>query len=258
MQRTGSSGGLRRLGKQAAACLLLGLVLQYGVAAGFGLAPTKSISSRGWVLGGVANGQFEMFDLRHGVAAGRDVLFAIVSVNGVLGGSTATPDWSAYAWQVFGTGNPKEPDTPPAWSRFAAIRTDPDFEYYPSPEMEGVCVEVASGWPLRSASYVACSSSTSGVWAVREGTMVSNVRVDLGVTPRVIPWAIHWTGALLNTLVYAAVPFVPLCLVPWIRTLLRQRRGKCLACGYDLRGAEHAVCPECGSGAWRETGCGDP
>ena len=29
---------------------------------------------------------------------------------------------------------------------------------------------------------------------------------------------------------------------------LRQRRaaGQCLACGYDLRGAEHARCPECG------------
>jgi hypothetical protein len=32
---------------------------------------------------------------------------------------------------------------------------------------------------------------------------------------------------------------------------LRQRRaaGQCLACGYDLRGAEHARCPECGAGA---------
>jgi hypothetical protein len=29
---------------------------------------------------------------------------------------------------------------------------------------------------------------------------------------------------------------------------LRQRRaaGECLACGYDLRGVEHACCPECG------------
>jgi len=27
----------------------------------------------------------------------------------------------------------------------------------------------------------------------------------------------------------------------------RRRPGLCIKCGYDLRGADHKVCPECGS-----------
>ena len=30
------------------------------------------------------------------------------------------------------------------------------------------------------------------------------------------------------------------------RSLDRERRGLCTACGYDLRGARHEHCPECG------------
>ncbi|MBK7403236.1 MAG: hypothetical protein IPJ41_01045 [Phycisphaerales bacterium] len=33
---------------------------------------------------------------------------------------------------------------------------------------------------------------------------------------------------------------------PWSRTARRRRRGLCMACGYDLRGIESGVCPECG------------
>ncbi len=30
------------------------------------------------------------------------------------------------------------------------------------------------------------------------------------------------------------------------QTVKSIRRGHCIKCGYDLRGAEHEVCPECG------------
>ena len=36
--------------------------------------------------------------------------------------------------------------------------------------------------------------------------------------------------------------------VPLVRQSLRAKRGLCPACGYDLHGAEHEACPECG---WR-------
>ena len=32
-----------------------------------------------------------------------------------------------------------------------------------------------------------------------------------------------------------------------LRGLIRRKRGLCVACGYDLRGAEHEACPECGA-----------
>ena len=55
-----------------------------------------------------------------------------------------------------------------------------------------------------------------------------------------------WTGFFANTLFYAVLlwllfpgPFV-------FRRMSRRKRGLCVKCAYDLRGAEHEACPECG------------
>ncbi len=43
---------------------------------------------------------------------------------------------------------------------------------------------------------------------------------------------------------------MPKLLIPGpfvLRRLIRQRRGLCPACGYDLKHAEHESCPECGA-----------
>ncbi len=64
-----------------------------------------------------------------------------------------------------------------------------------------------------------------------------------GDTP--LPLRPIWPGFAVNTIFYAALlwlPFAPFAL----RRLIRQRRGLCPACGYDLRHAEHEACPECG------------
>ena len=33
---------------------------------------------------------------------------------------------------------------------------------------------------------------------------------------------------------------------PWARRRRRAKQGLCIRCGYDLSGAEHEACPECG------------
>ena len=51
------------------------------------------------------------------------------------------------------------------------------------------------------------------------------------------------------TLLAALMTIVPVRYLRKERRLrLRRAAGQCLACGYDLRGAEHARCPECGAG----------
>ena len=56
-----------------------------------------------------------------------------------------------------------------------------------------------------------------------------------------------WSGFAMNTIFYAAILWF-LTLGPFAaRRLIRRRRGRCIECGYDLRGAEHEVCPECGA-----------
>ncbi len=66
---------------------------------------------------------------------------------------------------------------------------------------------------------------------------------------RVLPLGIIWTGFASCTVLYASAWLIVLHM-PFMFTNLRQqirrRRDQCIACGYDLRGAEHEVCPECG------------
>ena len=61
-----------------------------------------------------------------------------------------------------------------------------------------------------------------------------------------------WPGFVVNTVFYAAILWL-LTLGPFtLRRLIRHKRGLCIKCGYDLRGAEHEVCPECGVGLSQE------
>ncbi len=56
-----------------------------------------------------------------------------------------------------------------------------------------------------------------------------------------------WPGFAINTIFYAAILWL-LTLGPFnARRFIRRKRGLCINCGYDLRGAEHEVCPECGA-----------
>ncbi len=66
---------------------------------------------------------------------------------------------------------------------------------------------------------------------------------------RVIPLAPIWSGFVVDWVFYTCICFLlwmGLSSPLYLRRRLREIRGKCLQCGYDLRGAEHDVCPECG------------
>lgn len=65
--------------------------------------------------------------------------------------------------------------------------------------------------------------------------------------PRALPLRPIWPGFAINTVFYAAILWL-LTLGPFTaRRLIRHKRGRCAKCGYDLRHADHAVCPECGA-----------
>ncbi len=63
---------------------------------------------------------------------------------------------------------------------------------------------------------------------------------------RLIPVRPILPGFLINTLFYAAILWLLTLGSFTARRLIRRKRGLCIKCGYDLRGAEHEVCPECG------------
>ena len=108
-------------------------------------------------------------------------------------------------------------------------------------------VRIETGWPVRSLAGAYLSDrndQASGSWyttAIKNPWITDNEQAF-----NFIPYRPIWPGFAVNTLLYAAilwVPFAPFAL----RQVLRRRRGACLQCGYDLRHAEHEVCPECGA-----------
>ncbi len=61
-----------------------------------------------------------------------------------------------------------------------------------------------------------------------------------------LPIRPFWPAFAPNTLFYATLLWLVILGPFALRRLIRQRRGLCPACGYDLRHGEHEACPECG------------
>ncbi|MCC6907003.1 MAG: hypothetical protein IT430_03595 [Phycisphaerales bacterium] len=99
---------------------------------------------------------------------------------------------------------------------------------------------------MRSASYFAGESLGGGPLQVRDGIVVPHAGNGNRIS-RALPLAIYWPGAIVNTLIYAAVLLALATLVRLSRQRLRVRRGHCPACNYDLRATTTGVCPECGA-----------
>ena len=128
------------------------------------------------------------------------------------------PDWSAFAKQE-------------VWARPGA-----DF-----------LKEQANGWPLLCLRLYGSTIVGEGVTSRQLG-MTGRLELPWFDRPwrNVVPYLPIWPGFAINTIFYAVILWL-LTLGPFTaRRLIRRKRGHCLKCGYDLRGAEHEVCPECG------------
>ena len=123
---------------------------------------------------------------------------------------------------------------PPAWSRLSRL------PIYEGLDPEGLQVDRAFGLPVLSVWYGLDAKRASGTSLVssREITGWLPYR-DLAVTP-------IWPGFAINTIFYAAILWLLFASFQLPR-YVRVKRGHCIKCGYDLRGAEHEVCPECGA-----------
>jgi hypothetical protein len=95
----------------------------------------------------------------------------------------------------------------------------------------------SQGWPLD-----AFSASSTPEGGVRGGVMFGGPG-----TMRVVAYAPLWSGLLGNTLVFAAVFWLVVSTMSFIRQRLRRRAGLCERCCYPNRGIPSgAPCPECG------------
>ncbi len=98
-----------------------------------------------------------------------------------------------------------------------------------------------SGWPVYA---LRCSRRSSD-----QGRSTEQWRKAFWITANVgpLPMKPMWPGFAANTLLFG-VGLWSVTLGPFtLRRLIRRGRGRCIRCGYDLRHAEHEVCPECGA-----------
>ena len=144
---------------------------------------------------------------------------------------------------------PRVTDVGPRWTGFGATKTEIGDRRY-----------VNGGWIRSGGGIIRGLTITEHGWptrCVRETSRLDTLTIIYRVSfpPAPPDWgqwfndrleSIVWPGFLINTLFYAVVLWL-LWSAPFAaRRLIRRKRGRCVKCGYDLRGAEHELCPECG------------
>ncbi len=219
---------MRRYLRRIAICLLLGAITTVAVAwgcaflidittAATNVAGVKGLGGQDWVI------------LRHD--RGSAVRVRALAVSGLAG----------YE-EIY----PTDPSPLPAWGRLGAQlseqRTGEPFTRAAD----------AYGWPMLSMwcgfawdtehwpdALIVPPLSAITV-APRPGVAFESMSL------RALPLRLIWPGFGLGVALYG-LPWFGLLFGRGIaRRWLRRHRGLCLACGYDLRGAVHERCPECG------------
>ncbi len=123
------------------------------------------------------------------------------------------------------------------------------------PEVVGIQIQDARGWPMLSMRCTFLRTGAKpGLITGREvvgGYELPPRSWTRGLIPgtkiRALPYIPIPFGFVVNTLSYAAFIGISITGALAGRRVIRHKRGHCIKCGYDLHGAEHEVCPECGA-----------
>ncbi len=144
---------------------------------------------------------------------------------------SALPDWAGF-------GYPTEtyPPATPFIVRIVEARGWPSLALWSGHDVVG--------FPPAGASVENSVSITNGYLLHGERTRPFPEWAEI----HVLPLAPIWPGFAVNMIFYAVLLWM-LWLSPFVvRRMIRRKRGRCIKCGYDLRGDLSAGCPECG---WR-------
>ena len=109
------------------------------------------------------------------------------------------------------------------------------------------------GWPLKAMCCVTTQDFGGAEMVVHAGLRLPQTPRPSDRHPTALPLRPLWPGFAINTLFYAAMLWLLWSTSFALRGVIRRHRGRCCACGYDLRGTDHKVCPECGGLASRSS-----
>ena len=122
-------------------------------------------------------------------------------------------------------------------SRWPAVAMRTRFEEWPS---------VAGLLGRQSFRQVTEGILLTPTAAVRRGCMLYRAKA--------LPLRPLWPGFAINTAFYAAIVWLLPLGTFTARRMIRHKRGRCIKCGYDLRGTTHIICSECGHEVRAEAG----
>jgi len=235
---------IRSIAMRIAAFVLLGaaanVAVAWGCAALSGFRPPDSIASDMTF----SYGDWLML-IEHETGFGRERLEVVGSLGAFRGAAKIRDLGRASSWQGKATPTYKPL---PSWSRLGLAS---------SGSHRMIDEEEATGWPLIS-MWAAVVESRGQGWITRSSSAIHfagwTTQMSDGTvySKRLLGLRPICRGFALNSVFYAlllAALFYPPRV---IRRALRARRGLCTTCGYDLRGATHERCPECGNPARRE------
>jgi len=105
---------------------------------------------------------------------------------------------------------------------------------------------LATGWPMTAlmSRGVETATQTGLMWKLDGGFDYGPA--GPGMSPRTLPWRPMWPGFAVNALCFSVVWLSVMVGAVTFRRALHRRRGRCIMCGYDLRGELDVGCPECG------------
>lgn len=114
---------------------------------------------------------------------------------------------------------------------------------------DSVAVHEARGLPLQAMS---CEIMTRGGREWRTAPSLGGIALTpssqgFAVRSRALPLRPIWPAFAADSMFYAAILLVSVRGPGAVRRLVRNRSGRCVACGYDLRGERSHACPECGT-----------
>jgi hypothetical protein len=117
---------------------------------------------------------------------------------------------------------------------------------------EAGVASVVAGWPCYAVQWVCVARQGTRSWygaVPLPGRALSYA----GGRTEALPILLLWPGFLVNTLLYAIVVSLIVAVFKRLVTNVRAMRDfcrrldwQCGSCGYDLKGLDTEVCPECG------------
>ncbi len=147
----------------------------------------------------------------------------------------------------------------PFWARFTPLARGPTRPSSGTPPFRlSYTWVIAAGWPCRCVASMGERRSQTGLdgsWGAETPewergrftlptTFLPGKRWPSALT---LYWYPLWPGLLANAALYGLLIWLSFFTCGRLRRTLRHRRGRCIHCGYDLRGNSSEACPECGT-----------